>query len=87
MLSEVRRQPNGVEAPHVYMQRLRPVETFPPRLGGALGTVPVRDRERFATMYVQSLWFRARNDSPGSSLLTLQWCPSTPLGSASLRSG
>ena|SRR4029077_1725418 len=56
MLSEVRRQPNGVEAPHVYMQRLRPVETFPPRLGGALGTVPVRDLERFATMYVQSLW-------------------------------
>jgi hypothetical protein len=42
MLSEVRRQPNGVEAPHVCWQRLRPVEAFPPRLGGALWTVPVR---------------------------------------------
>jgi hypothetical protein len=52
MLSEVRRQPNGVEAPHVYMQRLRPVETFPPRLGGALGTVPVR-----ALVWVGSLIF------------------------------
>jgi hypothetical protein len=56
MLSEVRRQPNGVEAPHVYMQPLRPVEAFPPRLGGALWTVLVRALGRFATMYVQSLW-------------------------------
>jgi hypothetical protein len=56
MLSELRRQPNGVEAPHVCGQRLRPVEAFPPRLGGALWTVLVRDLERFATMYVQSQW-------------------------------
>ena len=56
MLSELRRQPNEVEAPHVCGQHLRPVEAFPPRLGGALWTVPMRDLERFATMYVQSLW-------------------------------
>jgi hypothetical protein len=42
MLSELRRQPNEVEAPHVCGQHLRPVEAFPPRLGGALWTVPVR---------------------------------------------
>jgi hypothetical protein len=32
MLSEVRRQPNGVEAPHVCGQRLRRVKAFPPQL-------------------------------------------------------
>ena len=32
MLSEVRRQPNGVEAPHTPVQLLQPVEAFPARL-------------------------------------------------------
>jgi len=32
MLSEVRRQPNGVEAPHTSVQLLRAVEAFPARL-------------------------------------------------------
>src|SRR5215813_6227100 len=32
ILSEVRRQPSGVEGPRGCWRRLRPVETFPPRL-------------------------------------------------------
>jgi hypothetical protein len=32
MLSAARRQPSGVEAPHVCRQGLRPVKAFPPRL-------------------------------------------------------
>jgi len=32
MLTEVRRQPNGVEAPHTSVQLMQAVEAFPARL-------------------------------------------------------
>jgi hypothetical protein len=67
MLSEVRRQPNEVEAPHVCVQHERPQNTFAPRLRRYIDVVVHARNDPYRDLYLRDGGV-LRLRSPGASL-------------------